>query len=145
MDSGKVSISAVCGPCSGLTSGSEPATTYSCDKHNSAVMGVYGDPHVLSADQLSRLIAEAVGIETLAGYYQDIEWTFAAGVLYILQARPVTAFRMTSDPSDWEDKTSESPSARVLESDVCPPPLNGELVAEAGNQSGACAYSYGMQ
>lgn len=139
-------ISAVRGPCSGLTNGSAPATTYAWDKASGAVREVHGDADILSADQLASLVDHAARIEDLTGYYQDIEWTIAQDRLYILQSRPVTGFREPSTPDDWEDneRLSVSGNPWELKNDVCLPPLIAELVVEAENQAGACAYRYGM-
>jgi len=138
-------ISAVHGPCSGLTNGSAPATTYTCDKASGALQEVHGDADTLSPDQLATLLRHAARIEELTGYYQDIEWTIAQGHLYILQSRPVTGFREPAKPADWDDESQAAPGKPwELKSDVCLPPLIAELVVEAENQAGECAYSYGM-
>lgn len=138
-------ISAVRGPCSGLTSGSAPATTYSWDKASGAVPEVHGDADTLSAGQLARLVDHSARIEDLTGYYQDIEWTIAQDQLYVLQSRPVTGFREPAQPADWDDESlSVSGNPWDLKRDVCLPPLIAQLVVEAENQAGECAYSYGM-
>ena len=142
MDPGKIIISAVRGACSGITSGSEKATTFSCEKERSAVIKVSDDRDLLSDNQISGLLASAIDIERIAGSYQDIEWTIRDGELYILQARPIAGFREKGDPSIWED--GDGSGTWSLRSDACLPPLIGELVVEAENQAGECAYSYGM-
>jgi rifampicin phosphotransferase len=145
MDPAVAVISAVRGPCSGVTDGSVPATTYSCRKESGAVQEVHGDTHVLSDGQVAELVSHAVRIETHFGYHQDIEWTISQGQLHILQSRPVTGFREPPDPTDWDDGSiPDAGKAWKLKNDTCLPPLFAELQVEAENQSGACAYSYGM-
>ena len=145
MEPGKIRISAVRGLCAGLTSGSEPATTYMCDKKTSAILGIFGDRQILTEEQLSILIANAQRIEARFGCYQDIEWTLAGRTLHILQARPITGFREASGTSiDWKPEEGDREQAWGLNDDTCLPPLIAELVVETENQTGACAYSYGM-
>ena len=144
MDPGKIHISAVNGSCSGLTSGSEPVTIYTWDRTDEALEGVAGDDELLDEAQITRLVESAVRIESIAGYYQDIEWTMAGEDLHVLQSRPVTGFRRRVEGSEWEDAGASEAPAWALKSDTCLPPLIAELVVEAENQTGACAYSYGM-
>lgn len=44
----------------------------------------------LSPQQLQELVAAVMPIENVLGYPVDVEWAFASGTLYILQARPIT-------------------------------------------------------
>ena len=144
MDSGKMSVSAALGPCSGVTDGIQLITSYFCDKRTGAVLGVSGDPKILNEDQLAFLIESGVRIEETIGYFQDIEWTMKDNELYILQARPITGFLEVTHLKAWEEDDG-SDSVWVLDRDAFMPPLIGELVTKAVNQSGECAYQYGMQ
>jgi len=47
----------------------------------------------LDASRLSRVWETAAEIERLFGSAQDVEWTFAGGDLFVLQARPVTTLK----------------------------------------------------
>jgi pyruvate,water dikinase len=47
----------------------------------------------LDASGLSRVWETAIEIERLFGSAQDVEWTFAGGELFVLQARPVTTLK----------------------------------------------------
>jgi rifampicin phosphotransferase len=53
---------------------------------------------VLARTQLRQLARMARGIEAQAGAPQDIEWAWAGGQFYILQARPVTSLPLCWDP-----------------------------------------------
>lgn len=60
----------------------------------------------LSAEQVRRLVAAGQQIQEAYGVPQDIEWAYAGGDLFILQARPVTSLfpipRVSFDPlSTW--------------------------------------------
>jgi pyruvate,water dikinase len=46
---------------------------------------------ILTAAELADIAALAARVEAEAGHPQDIEWAIAAGVLYLLQARPITS------------------------------------------------------
>ncbi len=46
----------------------------------------------LTPDQVKTLAQEVGKIETFYGFPVDVEWAFAGGQLYILQARPITAY-----------------------------------------------------
>lgn len=50
----------------------------------------------ITDEQLDDLRGLLVRIERFYGFPQDVEWAFAGGVLYLLQARPVTKF-----PARW--------------------------------------------
>lgn len=46
----------------------------------------------LGEDQLAEVTATLGGIETVYGEPTDIEWAYAAGQLFVLQARPITTY-----------------------------------------------------
>lgn len=54
--------------------------------------------HAVDADQVRAVAELARRVEAHFGRPQDIEWAFAAGRLFLLQARPMTAL---PDPVDW--------------------------------------------
>ncbi|AYJ47362.1 PEP/pyruvate-binding domain-containing protein [Rhodococcus sp. P1Y] len=56
----------------------------------SAVPKEQADSAVLSADDGARICAITVRAEKWFGVPVDVEWTIAEGVLYVLQARPIT-------------------------------------------------------
>ena len=55
---------------------------------------------VLNVDQATELAELGERIETYYGEPQDIEWCFASGKFYIVQARPITT--LPSEPVSWE-------------------------------------------
>ena len=46
----------------------------------------------LDDDQITRLVETVCAVESLYGEPVDVEWSFAAGTLHVLQARPVTTY-----------------------------------------------------
>ncbi|MDX8036700.1 PEP/pyruvate-binding domain-containing protein [Lentzea sp. BCCO 10_0856] len=54
--------------------------------------------HAVDADQVRAVAELARRVEAHFGRPQDIEWAFAAGRLFLMQARPMTAL---PDPVDW--------------------------------------------
>lgn len=87
------------------------------------------DVPACTAGQLAELAALLRRIETHYGYPQDIEWAFAGGELFLLQARPITRL-----PEHWtRDESAErfpNPVSR----------LNWELAEEGFHRS--LAYSF---
>lgn len=57
-----------------------------------------GGERVLSDSQLIELARVGVRIEQHYGVPQDIEWAYAGGTLYCLQARPITTLRDAGSP-----------------------------------------------
>lgn len=51
------------------------------------------DPDALSSARTEEVVALVRAIESHFGYPVDVEWAFADGVLYVLQARPITTLR----------------------------------------------------
>ena len=59
----------------------------------------------LSPEQVAAVARLAVALETEAGGPVDIECAYAAGLLYLLQSRPITAIAAPEEafPVEWED------------------------------------------
>ena len=57
-----------------------------------------GTVSVLGADEVRRVAALARSIDDAEGAPQDVEWAMAAGQLWLLQARPMTAL---PEPVEW--------------------------------------------
>jgi pyruvate,water dikinase len=53
----------------------------------------------LDSDQLAALLDVAQRVEAHFGTHQDVEWAFAGGELFVLQARPVTVKREAPKPA----------------------------------------------
>lgn len=49
----------------------------------------------LSGDQINSIVAVAQACETALNYPVDMEWAFSGGMLFVLQARPITAILPT--------------------------------------------------
>ena len=50
------------------------------------------DEPAVTRQQITQLVEVVSGIEALYGAPTDIEWAFAGGALYVLQARPITTY-----------------------------------------------------
>ncbi len=56
---------------------------------------------VLDDGQLRELAALGRRVQEVFGYPQDVEWALAGGRFFVLQSRPVTAFRFAPDFGQW--------------------------------------------
>ncbi|MDP6539115.1 MAG: PEP/pyruvate-binding domain-containing protein [Planctomycetota bacterium] len=56
---------------------------------------------VLSPEEAARLAELAVGVQAEYGFPVDIEWAWAEGEPYLLQARPITAIRTGGIEGEW--------------------------------------------
>jgi phosphohistidine swiveling domain-containing protein len=92
-------VAAVTGLASPLVSGEAAADTWRIDRAprvlERAIEG--GQPAIDEADAL-RVAELARRAERHFGRPQDIEWTIAAGRLYLLQSRPITTLAERADP-----------------------------------------------
>ena len=61
----------------------------------------------ISDERAAELARMATKIEEQAGVPQDIEWAVAGGTIYVLQARPVTAFAAPASPAVPEPPPAE--------------------------------------
>jgi phosphohistidine swiveling domain-containing protein len=80
-------ISAAAGLGEGLVQGSVPGETYRVNRESRAIRG---EGSVLGLGQIAALAQVAEEIEAHFGRPQDIEFALAGGVIWILQARPIT-------------------------------------------------------
>lgn len=91
-------IEAVPGLGEGLVGGTLRASSYIVSKDREAE----GD-HLLSGGMLERIASDALSAKAFFGYELDMEWAVKGGVLYWLQARPLTvtetadAFELDAD------------------------------------------------
>jgi len=100
-------ISAVTGLGELLVSGEVNADEYTVSRNQEILFLQTGkQPHsaidsgVLSEGEIKQVSELIRTSESFFGRYQDIEWTFAKGKLYLLQSRPVTTFSALPDRSD---------------------------------------------
>ncbi|MEW6554291.1 MAG: PEP/pyruvate-binding domain-containing protein [Actinomycetota bacterium] len=77
-----------------------------------------GDLPAISPSQVRQLAEAARAIEAYYGSPQDIEWAFAAGELYILQARKITGL-------ETAPQAEEAPPATAAVSGGAPSPAGG--------------------
>lgn len=89
----RIRVSACLGLGDALVSGEIDADEYLLDRVGRVVEWHAGSERpapVLDARALQTLASAGAAIEAAEGAPRDIEWTFAAGELWILQARPIT-------------------------------------------------------
>jgi len=97
---GMAVISAVAGLGTNLVAGDSDADTWTVSRS-----GEIGDRQLVTPDRPLLTDEQVMAIAQLArraahhfGRPQDIEWAIAQGTLYLLQSRPITTLRHTSDP-----------------------------------------------
>ncbi|MGH3402245.1 MAG: PEP/pyruvate-binding domain-containing protein, partial [Streptosporangiaceae bacterium] len=88
-DRSRALISAVRGLAAPLVSGQAAAEDW--DVTDAGASCRRTDPGVLTPDQAAAVAAVLRRVEDLMGAPQDLEWAIAAGEIFILQARPMTA------------------------------------------------------
>ncbi len=79
---------------------------------------------VLSNSQARNLARIGADIEHLYGMPMDIEWTLAAGRLAIVQARPITALPVPSQPLEWPLPHPKAMLARGSFAEFVPEPVS---------------------
>jgi hypothetical protein len=101
---GEVVITAVRGLGERLVSGAAVGDEWVVRKGESVCRRV--DEAAISAEQAADIAALARRVEDHFGSPQDIEWAISGDVLYLLQARPMTAL---PEPVDWTPPARRSP------------------------------------
>lgn len=106
MNENRMVLNAVEGPCSNFVSGrSESIQLYidrGADESNYQNQLNEELPVPLDRSHIEQLRAVGMEVEGVRGRYQDIEWTFADDVLWIVQARPITTMKKKIDPELWD-------------------------------------------
>jgi len=96
-------ISAVAGLGDKLVDGTVDGETYivhrvpSATNCTQAIGTTYGSSHLLSPGQCQEIAALCKKTSHFFGHYQDIEWAYENGNLYLLQSRPITSLRKFSE------------------------------------------------
>lgn len=110
MDTGFLHINAVDSICADFVDGKLPSSLYIMEKGSKKVKEecINANSPALSADMLNRLYDISMKIEPIFGGCQDIEWTSAAGDIYILQTRPITTLRTNDFPVNWASAGDEN-------------------------------------
>ncbi|MFN3430426.1 MAG: adenylyl-sulfate kinase [Candidatus Sericytochromatia bacterium] len=78
----------------------------------------------LSDDQVRALAALASDIETRRGAPQDLEWAYAGGAFYVLQARPITGLPPAPPAGGWAGPTPGAQLERRNFAEHLPGPLS---------------------
>jgi len=90
-------ISAVAGLGDKLVDGTVDGETYIVPRgRQAACPHPYGNSPLLSPEQCQEITALCKKTSHFFGHYQDIEWAYENGKLYLLQSRPITSLRKFS-------------------------------------------------
>ncbi len=110
MDKGIMHINAVNGICDNYVSGKSISGLYKINKKTGEILQekIPEDFISPSKDIIQRLYGITLKIEAIFGKYQDIEWTISDNKIYILQARPITTFRINDFELMWEKEGAEN-------------------------------------
>ncbi len=102
MNENLMNINAVNGICSKFVAGETASSLYKIDKNNGSLMECHIPESMIKIQdtEIGNLFNTFMKVEQVLEYYQDIEWTVSNGILYILQARPITTFKNKNFPVD---------------------------------------------
>jgi phosphohistidine swiveling domain-containing protein len=110
-DRDTVVIDACVGLGEAIASGSVTPDTYAVRKRDVAILKrtVAGDRSALDDERVREVARLAMALEIESGAPVDVECAFAAGTLYLLQSRPITALRApTAFTVEWDDPADEN-------------------------------------
>lgn len=110
MDPEVIVVNAVDGICADYVLGGKPSSLFRLEKSSGRLIQSTVPEKAPRPDEriLEMLMEAGARIEHLFHSYQDIEWTIRDGRLHILQARPITLFRGSSFPIDWNNDADAS-------------------------------------
>lgn len=146
MDKSKMHINIVKGLCDNYVSGKEVSAFYAISKQTGQILeeripDKFDNPSKKLLDRLSNITLE---IERIFCKYQDIEWTVNNNEIYILQARPVTTFKINDFQLTWE-KEDDSQYIWYREDNKPYEPLINELNLMQGEALNEGFYAAGFQ
>ena len=125
-----VEISAAAGLADGVVSGRVPAVRFRVERRRP--WRCLEANRLLTSEQLAGLAQMAVRLEEHFGAPQDIEWSLAAGRIYLLQSRPLGGAGR-SGAAEVSVQQVGAPAAVVDEDDA---PLRGGVTVAAGVAAG---------
>ncbi|MCB2296965.1 PEP/pyruvate-binding domain-containing protein [Clostridium tagluense] len=110
MDKDVMHINVVNGICDEYVSGKVSSAFYKINKKTSEILEQRIPENFLkpSKDMIDRLYEITLKIERIFGKYQDIEWTIGDNKIYILQARPITTFKIKGLELLWQKEDAGS-------------------------------------
>jgi pyruvate,water dikinase len=128
-DSGRVRVEAVQGLADTLVSGERTPDAWLLDPR---------DEHPDVPAEIEAALRESCRIESLAGAPQDVEWAWADGTLWIVQARPITTTGPDDDGDGFDSPDTDADLTTAGIGEMLPgvlPPLlwqvNSHLVDQA--------------
>lgn len=103
-------INVVNGLCENYVSGKADSAFYKINKKTGEIMEErFPDKfEPLTKDIINSLYERTLKIEHIFKKYQDIEWTIKGNTIYILQARPITTFKIKGFEVNFKDKNDSN-------------------------------------
>ncbi|MBU3146359.1 PEP/pyruvate-binding domain-containing protein [Clostridium sp. CF012] len=146
MDKDIIHINAVNGLCDAYVTGKVSSAFYKINKKTGEMLEERIPEYFLapSNDIVNRLYEITLKIEGIFGKYQDIEWTIRHNEIYILQARPITTFKIRDFELLWQKEDAESYTWN-RECDEPYEPLINELNLIQGEALNEGFYAVGFQ
>ncbi|MBZ9636426.1 PEP/pyruvate-binding domain-containing protein [Clostridium sp. FP1] len=146
MDKDIMHINVVNGICDEYVSGKVSSAFYEINKKTGEILEQRIPENFLkpSKDRIDRLYEITLKIERIFGKYQDIEWTIRDNKIYILQARPITTFKIKDFELLWQ-KEDEGSYTWNRECDKPYEPLINELSFIQGEALNEGFYAVGFQ
>lgn len=132
-ESGRARVEAVHGLAETLVSGERTPDAWLLDPHDE-----HPDEHPDVPAEIEAALRESCRIASLAGAPQDVEWAWADGTLWIVQARPITTTGPDDDGDGFDSPDSDADLTTAGIGEMLPgvlPPLlwqvNSHLVDQA--------------
>ncbi len=146
MDKDIMHINVVNGLCDDYVSGRVSSAFYKINKKTGEIIDERIPENTLAPpkDIIDRLYEITLKIEKIFGRYQDIEWTIRNNKIYILQARPITTFKIKTFELMWQ-KEGEADYTWSRESEKPYEPLINELSLMQGEALNRGFYAVGFQ
>jgi pyruvate,water dikinase len=125
MDNNIVCISASKGECAVFVSGKAISEAYKVNKttkeYKKESVQDSTETNILDETNIRSLLEMAISIESIMGYFQDIEWTIKDNNIYILQARSITTYKTKEFPIVWQNVEDEKSTWYKWESKALTP------------------------
>lgn len=146
MDKDIMHINAVNGICDSYVSGKVSSAFYKINKKSGNILEEIDPENFVTPSKsiIDRLYKITLKIERIFDKYQDIEWTISHNNIYILQARPITTFKIKNFELMWQ-KEDDVNLTWYRECDKPYEPLINELSLIQGEALNEGFYAVGFQ
>ncbi len=146
MDKDIMHINVVKGLCDDYVSAKVSSAFYKVNKKTGEILEERTPENFIapSKDIIDSLCEVTLKIERIFDKYEDIEWTIRNNKIYILQARPITTFRIKEFEYTWQ-KEAEGNYTWYRECDKPYEPLINELSLIQGEALNEGFYATGFQ